>query len=194
MSLPIDPKQGEFLALDVESARKKKFDKGRAEHGPVFKLDPLVELDAEMLDSLNYCDEAVARGHDSYEIDSIRASIYQISCKLRGLIVRDGLIHHDGTKYELPVHYQFDPIRKMICRTCDKVFAGDMTPGCGATVESNGCIDTGYDSKYDMVNITLVSANPPLGAICDDCIDKLVAEKHVVMEDFRIGRPIGNED
>jgi hypothetical protein len=42
------------LRKQVEVNRRKKWEKGRQEHGPVMVLDPLVELGQEFLDSINY--------------------------------------------------------------------------------------------------------------------------------------------
>lgn len=44
-----------LIQTDVDEARKLKWNAGRRQHGPVMTLDPLLELYAECLDGINYC-------------------------------------------------------------------------------------------------------------------------------------------
>lgn len=179
--IPIDPKQGELLALPVEVARKRKFDKGRAEHGPIFKLDPLVEMDQELLDSLNYCDEAERRGHC---IGEIREKIYSILHELRTIIVRDGLVHYDGTHYTLPVHADINFSQTVYCNSCGANFPEgvclNQASGCAATFEEP-LILTGYGSDYDTETYVVVGKRVPSGNICDTCITELISNGYAIL-------------
>ena len=45
---------GEIVGLELDLARKLKWNRGRAEHGSIMLRDPLVELLHEFLDAMNY--------------------------------------------------------------------------------------------------------------------------------------------
>ena len=47
-----------LIHLPIEEARKAKWRRGREQYGPVFIGQPLEELDEELLDAMNYAEEA----------------------------------------------------------------------------------------------------------------------------------------
>lgn len=51
-----------LIHLPIEEARAEKWRRGRARYGPVFIGHPLEELDEELLDAMNYAEEAARRG------------------------------------------------------------------------------------------------------------------------------------
>jgi hypothetical protein len=51
-----------LIHLPIEEARAAKWRRGREHHGPVFIGHPLEELDEELLDAMNYAEEAARRG------------------------------------------------------------------------------------------------------------------------------------
>ena len=51
-----------LIHLPIEEARAAKWRRGREQHGPVFIGHPLEELDEELLDAMNYAEEAARRG------------------------------------------------------------------------------------------------------------------------------------
>ena len=59
--------------LPIEAAQQAKWDLGRIKYGPVFVGNPIEQLDDELIDALNYCEEAARRGYAIAEIaDDIR--------------------------------------------------------------------------------------------------------------------------
>ena len=57
-----DPAGASLIHLSIDEARAVKWRRGRERYGPVFSGDPLEELDGELLDGLNYAEEAARRG------------------------------------------------------------------------------------------------------------------------------------
>lgn len=51
-----------LIHLSIEEARAAKWRRGREQYGPVFIGHPLEELDEELLDAMNYAEEAARRG------------------------------------------------------------------------------------------------------------------------------------
>ncbi len=51
-----------LIHLPIEAARAAKWRRGREQYGPVFIGHPLEELDEELLDAMNYAEEAARRG------------------------------------------------------------------------------------------------------------------------------------
>ncbi len=51
-----------LIHLPIEEARAAKWRRGREQYGPVFMGHPLEELDEELLDAMNYAEEAARRG------------------------------------------------------------------------------------------------------------------------------------
>jgi hypothetical protein len=51
-----------LIRLPIEEARAAKWRRGRQQYGPVFVGHPLEELDEELLDAMNYAEEAARRG------------------------------------------------------------------------------------------------------------------------------------
>lgn len=69
-----------LIDLPIEEARAVKWQRGREKYGPDFVGDPLEELDGEMLDSLNYIDEAERRG---LYLADVRAAVLGICSAVR---------------------------------------------------------------------------------------------------------------
>jgi hypothetical protein len=57
-----------LICLPIEAARVTKWRRGREQYGPVFIGHPLEELDEELLDALNYAEEAARQGFPMAEI------------------------------------------------------------------------------------------------------------------------------
>jgi len=51
-----------LIHFPIEEARAAKWRRGRQQYGPVFIGHPLEELDEELLDAMNYAEEAARRG------------------------------------------------------------------------------------------------------------------------------------
>jgi len=52
----------QLIHLPIEEARAAKWRRGREQYGPVFVGHPLEQLDEELLDALNYAEEAAQQG------------------------------------------------------------------------------------------------------------------------------------
>jgi len=52
-----------LIELPIMQACFVKWEAGRKKHGPVFVGDPVEELFGELIDGLNYVEEAEAQGH-----------------------------------------------------------------------------------------------------------------------------------
>ncbi len=57
-----------LIHLPIEEARAAKWRRGQEQYGPVFIGHPLEELDEELLDAMNYAEEAARRGFPMGEI------------------------------------------------------------------------------------------------------------------------------
>lgn len=54
-----------LIEMPIDQARAVKWREGRKRYGgPAFVGDPLEELDGELLDGMNYAEEAARRGYD----------------------------------------------------------------------------------------------------------------------------------
>lgn len=78
---------GTFLDMEIEEARAAKWQLGRQKYGPVFKTNPLAELDEELLDAMNYVEEANRQGYDTA---GLFARLYSMCVEVRGLIRQQG--------------------------------------------------------------------------------------------------------
>lgn len=58
-----DKAQRGLIDLPITDACREKWTAGRRKYGPVFVGHPLVELDFELIDALNYEEEATRRGY-----------------------------------------------------------------------------------------------------------------------------------
>ncbi len=57
-----------LIHLPIEAARAAKWRRGREQYGPVFIGHPLEELDEELLDAMNYADEAARQGFPTADV------------------------------------------------------------------------------------------------------------------------------
>lgn len=57
-----------MTGLDIDAAKAEKWARGREKYGPVFVGHPLEQLDDELIDAMNYCEEAERRGYPMEEI------------------------------------------------------------------------------------------------------------------------------
>ena len=67
-----------YIHLEIEDARARKWSVGQQKYGPKFVGHPLEQFDEEMLDALNYVDEAERWGFD----------MGSIAVELRGICER----------------------------------------------------------------------------------------------------------
>ena len=73
---------GLLISISTEEARRRKWEEGRARHGSEFVGHPLLELDEELLDALNYCDEALRQG---YDVEEIRCALFPLRDAVRSI-------------------------------------------------------------------------------------------------------------
>ena len=59
-----------LINLPLDEARKIKWQWGRAKYGAEFVGHPLEQLDSELLDALNYVEEAERQGYSLHNVDS----------------------------------------------------------------------------------------------------------------------------
>ena len=71
-----------LMDLSIDEARHEKWRLGREKYGPVFVGDPLEQLDAELIDALNYADEAERRG---IPIAEVAEDLRQLCERVRAL-------------------------------------------------------------------------------------------------------------
>jgi hypothetical protein len=62
------PKAEKLTDLPIDEARGVKWRRGRERYGPVFVGQPLEQLEEELLDAVNYAEEAARRGYSMSEI------------------------------------------------------------------------------------------------------------------------------
>jgi len=79
----------ELIRLPIEAARREKWRIGRAKYGPKFVGHPLEEFDSEMIDALNYLDEAESCGFDAGPIQSARLLVLAACQTVRRLYGTD---------------------------------------------------------------------------------------------------------
>lgn len=77
--------QGKFIDMPFDTARAEKFRIGRAEHGPVFLRDPLEEVDMELIDAVNYCEEGIRQGIDEASMREIILKLHEADVLVRKL-------------------------------------------------------------------------------------------------------------
>ena len=63
----------------------RKWEEGRKKYGPTFVGHPLEEFDAEMLDAMNYLDEAAEQGYSAEKLEVVRGLIYYACEEIRKL-------------------------------------------------------------------------------------------------------------
>ena len=71
-----------LLHLPIKEARAAKWRRGRERYGPVFIGDPLEELDEELLDAMNYAEEAARRG---FQMAGIREDLHRLCERIRAI-------------------------------------------------------------------------------------------------------------
>lgn len=68
-----------LISMPIAEARQVKWAAGRVKFGPEFVGDPLEELDSELIDAMNYVEEAERRGLYLPGLqDSLRAMCVQV--------------------------------------------------------------------------------------------------------------------
>lgn len=77
--------------MPIDQARHEKWKAGRAGRGPEFEGHPLEEFDGEMLDALNYLDEAERQGFDAGAIQSARLLVLAACHTVRRLYAASSL-------------------------------------------------------------------------------------------------------
>jgi hypothetical protein len=71
-----------LIHLPIEEARAAKWRRGREQYGPVFIGHPLEELDEELLDAMNYAEEAARRG---FPITGIPEDLRRLCKRIRAI-------------------------------------------------------------------------------------------------------------
>jgi hypothetical protein len=71
-----------LIDLPTDEARAIKWQRGREKYGPDFVGDPLEELDAELLDAINYAEEAARRG---VKMGLVTSWLEVLRCEVRRL-------------------------------------------------------------------------------------------------------------
>jgi hypothetical protein len=74
-----------LIDLPTDEARAIKWQLGREKYGPDFVGDPLEELDAELLDAMNYAEEAARQG---YDVGLIPSRLQVLRCEVRRRAIR----------------------------------------------------------------------------------------------------------
>lgn len=74
-----------FIDITFDEARQQKFALGRAEHGPVFLRNPIREIDMELIDAMNYADEAIRQGFDARAVAEIQSKLQEVDRLVRAL-------------------------------------------------------------------------------------------------------------
>jgi hypothetical protein len=71
-----------LIHLPIEEARAAKWRRGREQYGPVFIGHPLEELDEELLDAMNYAEEAARR---SFQMAGISEELRRLCERTRAI-------------------------------------------------------------------------------------------------------------
>lgn len=71
-----------LIHLPIESALAAKWRRGREQYGPVFIGHPLEELDEELLDAMNYAEEAARQG---FPMAGIGADLQRLCKRIRAI-------------------------------------------------------------------------------------------------------------
>lgn len=74
-----------LISFPFDEARAIKFQIGRAEHGPVFLNHPVVEIDMELIDAVNYAEEAIKQGYDKTALETIISKLKDVDKMVRDL-------------------------------------------------------------------------------------------------------------
>ena len=74
-----------FIELSFDVACERKFQIGRAEHGPVFLNNPLEEIDLELIDAVNYAEEGIKQGYPKEELERIIIKLKEVDVMVRTL-------------------------------------------------------------------------------------------------------------
>lgn len=74
-----------LIDLPIHVARMRKWEEGRKKYGPVFVGHPLEQFDFEMLDALNYIDEAGRQGYSQERLELVRGLIHYACEEIRKL-------------------------------------------------------------------------------------------------------------
>lgn len=77
--------QGKLIDMPFDVARAEKFKIGRAEHGPKFLNDPVEEIDMELIDAVNYAEEAIRQGYDVERMNNIIDRLKEVDCLVRAM-------------------------------------------------------------------------------------------------------------
>lgn len=77
--------QGRLIDMPFDVARSEKFKVGRAEHGPVFLRNPVEEIDMELIDAVNYAEEAIRQGYDKDTLETIISKLKAVDGMVRSL-------------------------------------------------------------------------------------------------------------
>jgi hypothetical protein len=80
--------------LSLDEACEKKFQIGRAEHGPVFLRNPIEEIDMELIDGVNYAREAIRQGYDAQALEIIISKLKEVDNMVRQLYNASETIAH----------------------------------------------------------------------------------------------------
>ena len=100
-----------LIDLPVTRACIVKWNRGKATHGEKFEGDPLEELFGELIDGLNYADQAELEGFDMGEI---RCSLWNLAHDVQALA------ENRTTAEELTEDLEADsmPVTERTCRVC----------------------------------------------------------------------------
>lgn len=74
------PSEPRLIDMPIEVARRVKWERGQRVYGPTFVGHPLEQFDEEMIDALNYLDEAERWG---YAVPGLRERVTAIAEEVR---------------------------------------------------------------------------------------------------------------
>lgn len=85
-----DGRESELIKLSVVEACNKKWEFGRKRYGPgTFQGDPLAHLYSELIDAINYVDEAKRQGKiDPTSHYDLHSDFFNRACEVRSLWLR----------------------------------------------------------------------------------------------------------
>jgi hypothetical protein len=86
LARPVSPSgtvEVKLIDLPISEARAIKWQRGREKYGAEFQGDPLEELDAELLDAMNYAEEAQRQGVDMGWIPSRLLGLCEVVREIR---------------------------------------------------------------------------------------------------------------
>jgi hypothetical protein len=76
--IPVPLPVEKLIDVPFDSALSLKFQRGRVEHGPVFLRNPVQEIDEELIDAMNYADEAIRQGFDIDIMNVIKLRLREV--------------------------------------------------------------------------------------------------------------------